>query len=121
MVNLSNIATNLQWLKNLKGDEVKEKTYKPVAIERIMSECEGLPYGSGLDAGVHIDMERSKPDKIVFNTEFHHLNENGYYDGWSTHSLIITPRFGGYDLKITGKNRNGIKEYLYDTFYSVFE
>lgn len=121
MVNLSKIAHNLEWIENLKGDEQKEKTYKPVAIERIMSECVDLPHGSGLDNGVSIDLNRSKSDKIVFNTEFHHMNENGYYDGWTSHSLIVTPKFGGYDLRITGKNRNGIKEYLYDLFYNVFE
>lgn len=121
MVNLSKIANNLQWIDNLKSDPEKEKEYRSNAIEAIEKQCEELPHGSGLDTGVQLDYLASKPDRIVFNTEFHHMNENGYYDGWSKHSLIITPKFGGYDLRITGKDRNGIKAYLYDLFYSTFE
>lgn len=110
MVNLSNIAKNLQWIDNLRSN----------AIEHIKNECKELPHGSGLDTGVIIDLDRSRPDKIVFNTEFHHLNKNGYYDGWTVHTIIVTPKFGGFNLKVTGVNRNGIKEYLTDLFHSTF-
>lgn len=123
MVNLSKIAKNLQWLEslNFNPDPGKEK-FRLAAVECIAKECENLPSGSGLDNGVRIDLDRSKPNKIVFHTEFHHLNENGYYDGWTTHSIIVVPEFGGeFDVKITGKNRNQIKDHLYDLFYSVFE
>ena len=123
MVNLSKIAKNLQWLEslNFNPDPGKEK-FRLAAVEGIEKECENLPSGSGLDSGVRIDLDRSKPNKIVFHTEFHHLNENGYYDGWTNHSIIVVPEFGGeFDIKITGKNRNQIKDYLYDLFYATFE
>lgn len=122
MVNLSKIAKNLRWLENLniKPDPSKEK-FRFAALEGIAKECENLPSGSGLDNGVRIDLERSKPNKIVFHTEFHHLNENGYYDGWTTHRIVVTPNFGRFNLKITGRNRNQIKDYLYDLFYDTFE
>lgn len=45
------------------------------------------------------------------------MNENGMYDGWTEHKAIIKPSLVfGLDLKITGRDRNGIKEYLHDTF-----
>lgn len=76
-----------------------------------------LPSGSGLDCGVKIDRQRSKADRLVFTFSFHHMNEVGMYDGWSEHELIITPSLQfGFEQRITGKDRNDIKEYLYDVF-----
>ena len=44
------------------------------------------------------------------------MNDDGYYDGWTDHILTVTPNLGGYpDMKISGRDRNNIKEYLYDT------
>jgi len=86
----------------------------------IETECKKLPHGSGLDAGVEFDFDASTPLKLVFRTSFHHLDENGYYSGWSDHSLIISPEFGYYHIKITGKDRNQIKDYLSQLFYEVF-
>lgn len=83
--------------------------------------CKNLPSGSGIDAGMQIQLSASSPDKIVFFFSFHHLNENGYYTGWTDHLLIITPNLMfGFDMKITGRNKNQIKDYLYDTFIDVF-
>ena len=76
-----------------------------------------LPHGSGLDAGVNFKLDLSSADKLVFLTAFHHMNEHGYYDGWSNHALTVRPSLAfGYDLKIGGPNRNDIKDYLYDIF-----
>jgi hypothetical protein len=65
-------------------------------------------------------MESSTPDKLVFNTSFHHMDENGYYTGWTDHNIIVTPTFGSFKIAITGKDRGGIKEYLHDVFDQVF-
>ena len=74
------------------------------------------PSGSGIDCGTKLD-SASSPEKLIFFIEFHHMNEVGYYDGWTQHKLIITPSLVFYyDMKITGPNRNGIKEYLYDIY-----
>jgi len=76
-----------------------------------------LPSGSGLDCGTAIDLDKSKPEKLVFNTSFHHMNDAGMYDGWTEHSIVITPSLRwGFDLRITGKNRNDIKAYLHDIY-----
>ena len=88
---------------------------------RINELLELLPHGSGIDAGIKFDWEGSKKDKLIFTFGYHHLNEGGYYDGWTEHKLILTPSFfGGYDMKITGINRNMIKDYLYDMFSDTF-
>jgi hypothetical protein len=76
-----------------------------------------LPSGAGIDNGTYFDMQDSTPNKLVFRTSFHHMNETGYYDGWTEHKVIATPSFmGRFDLKITGKDRNSIKDYLHETF-----
>lgn len=47
-------------------------------------------------------------------------NENGMYDGWTQHSIIVRPSFvHGLDITITGKDRNQIKEYLHDVYFSA--
>ena len=84
-------------------------------IERLVKAH--LPSGSGLDAGVKFKLDLSSADKLVFLTAFHHMNENGCYDGWTNHGLTVRPSLAfGYDLKIGGPNRNDIKDYLYQVF-----
>ena len=76
-----------------------------------------LPHGSGIDCGCKIDIEKSNNNKVIINFSFHHMNPNGFYCGWSDYKAIIKPSFYGIDLRITGKNTNYIKDYLYSLFY----
>lgn len=80
-----------------------------------------LPSGSGIDSGTKIDRERSKRDRIVLTTEFHHMDgESGMYCGWTEHEIIITPSFiGRFDVRITGRDRNEIKDYLGQLFHDA--
>jgi len=81
---------------------------------------EEMPSGSGIDNGTKIDLDASTPDKLVFEVGFHHMNDGGMYDGWTEHRIIVTPSLAfGFDLRITGKDRNEIKEYLNDVYYSA--
>lgn len=76
-----------------------------------------LPSGSGFDSGTKFLFEESNDNKLVFQADFHHMDDNGYYDGWSEHSVIIRPDLGmGIDIKITGRNRNEIKDYIRSSF-----
>lgn len=76
-----------------------------------------LPHGSGFDAGCSIDLDASNSQKIVVLTSYHHMNEGGYYDGWSSHTVIVKPcLMFGFDIKITGRDRNDIKEYIASRF-----
>lgn len=76
-----------------------------------------LPSGAGLDMGVSLD-DSSHEDRLVFQANFHHMDEHGYYDGWSDHKVIITPTFiGDFNIRVTGRNVNNIKDHIADTFY----
>jgi hypothetical protein len=84
--------------------------------ETIRNIEKNLPSGSGIDCGTKIDLDNSTSDKIILLVSFHHMDDNGYYDGWSEHEIIVTPAFYGIDIRITGKNRNDIKEYLTELY-----
>jgi hypothetical protein len=75
-----------------------------------------MPRGSGFDSGTQMDCERSHAERLIFTTAFHHMNEAGYYDGWTEHTVVVTPSFAGFNLRISGRNRNDIKEYIDETF-----
>jgi hypothetical protein len=80
--------------------------------------CEQLPRGSGIDNGTKFNFEKSKPNRLVLNVDFHHMDENGYYDGWTEHEIVITPDLAhNFDFRITGRDRNQIKDYLGDTYH----
>jgi len=84
-------------------------------IERLVEDH--MPSGSGIDSGTKLDMARSHADKLVFTFGYHHMDDNGYYCGWTEHTCIVTPSLrDDYNMRITGRDRNSIKEYLADTF-----
>lgn len=84
-------------------------------IERLVKEY--LPSGSGFDSGTKLDLDSSTGDKLVFGTAFHHMNESGMYDGWTPHVVTVRPSLAfGFNLSISGRDRNGIKEYIGELF-----
>lgn len=84
--------------------------------------CDELPSGSGFDNGSHIDLNASTPEKLVFTTAFHHMDEGGCYDGWTYHEVIITPSLEmGCHIKVTGRNRHDIKSYIQECFSNALE
>lgn len=75
-----------------------------------------MPSGSGFDCGTKIDLDKSTPEKLVFYTDFHHMNE-GYYNGWTEHRITVRPSLAfGFTLTISGRNRNEIKDYIHQVF-----
>jgi hypothetical protein len=45
------------------------------------------------------------------------MNENGFWDGYTDHTIIVKPSLQfDFTLRITGPNRNDVKEYLAQTF-----
>ena len=91
--------------------------FADMAEDRLREFCRDfLPSGSGFDSGCYVEIEESRRDKIVIRCDFHHMNESGYYDGWTTHRAIVTPcLLYGYALRVTGKDKRGIREYIGDT------
>jgi len=83
---------------------------------------EHLPSGSGWDellcGGTELDLDASHANKLVLRGSFHHTHENGFfYDGWTEHTITVKPSItSDFDLRISGSNRNDIKEDLYQTF-----
>lgn len=81
---------------------------------------EHFPSGSGFDTGTHLDWDKSTVNKLVFRTEFHQMDGNGAYDGWTQHEIIVKPSFlYDCDIRITGRDRNQIKDYIDEVFTSI--
>jgi len=81
-------------------------------LERLM---ETAPSGSGFDAGTSVDTDRS--DVLIFSASFHHMDDAGYYGGWTEHTVRVKPSLAwGFDLTVSGRDRNGIKDYIGETF-----
>lgn len=79
-----------------------------------------LPSGAGFDDGTQIDLEVSTPDKIVMRTMFHHMNDGGYYDGWTIHKVTVTPSLiHRITLDVDGKDRAQIKDLIHDVFHNA--
>jgi hypothetical protein len=86
-------------------------------LDAIRSHLASAPSGGGFDCGTEIDLTRSTPQRLVFTTAFHHMDDDGYYDDWSNHEVIVKPcLWSGFSLRITGRNRNEIKDYIHETF-----
>jgi hypothetical protein len=81
---------------------------------------EFLPSGSGFDNGTSIYLGESTGEKLVFATSFHHMDDGGSYDGWTDHKVTVRASLiHGFELTISGKNRNGIKELIADSFHTA--
>ena len=82
-----------------------------------------LPSGSGIDSGCTIDEEKSTKNRIVIHSSFHHMDENGFYCGWSEFTVTAIPDFmNDFNLKIVGNNAiypafSDTKDYLYELFW----
>jgi len=78
---------------------------------------EFLPSGSGFDSGTQFDRDGSRASLVRFVTAFHHMNESGMYDGWTQHAVTLRASLSGVpDMRVTGRDRNGIREYIGDAF-----
>lgn len=78
-----------------------------------------LPSGSGFDHGTSLNLEVSTGRILYFKTSFHHMDEHGGYTKWTDHEVIVKPAFSGLDITVRGKDHNGIKDYIAETFYSL--
>ncbi len=118
-INISKLANLIQAEKAcIKSNN----SFADIHADNIDKMLKELPHGSGLDGGVKLEKDLCTNDKLVFSFSFHHLDENGYYDGWTDHSLIIKPSLMfGYEMKITGRDKNMIKDYLHELFSECFE
>jgi len=76
-----------------------------------------LPRGSGFDNGCKVDIDASDDQELVVKFSYHHMNNNGFYTYWTEHKLTIFASLANdYDMYISGRNVDGIKDYFYDQF-----
>ena len=77
-----------------------------------------LPNGSGIDNGTKIDASASRGDRLVFNLDFHHMNDHGVYTVWTKYRIYIIPDLAtDFVVRIVGRNINSIKDDLRDVFF----
>jgi hypothetical protein len=101
-------AAHIEWARDIHESR----------IAQIMGE---LPSGSGFDNGTTL-ADESTPSRLIFQTAFHHMDESGMYDGWTEHRVTVTPSLvWGIELRIGGRNRRDIKDYIADMFRDVLE
>jgi len=114
------IATSIQAKENCADNSNNEWFDK--WDDRIESIMKTVPSGSGFDAGTTIHLSSmvfdkfNHTDRLCFSTSFHHMNENGFYDGWTEHIITIRPDWNDFDIKISGRNKNDIKDYICEIF-----
>lgn len=81
-----------------------------------------LPHGSGIDGEWELD-DSSTLNRLVFTCSYHHMNDGGMYDGWTDFSVVLTPTFDGFSLRIFGKfprRYADTRDYLAEVLYHAF-
>ena len=92
--------------------------------EEIDEIIDNLPHGSGIDGKTEIDLDKSNSNRIVIHSEFHHMNDGGFYDGWSNFTIVIKPSLAfDFDLEIKGafgkyQDTRGYLEELFGTTFA---
>ena len=86
-----------------------------------------LPSGSGIDGDNEPDYDNSTDEKLIINSAFHTMNDNGMYGGCVDFRVIVTASLQhGFNLNIVGnfssnENAYGLKEYLYEVYSHALE
>jgi hypothetical protein len=79
-----------------------------------------LPHGSGFDAGVKVDIERTSKDKLVLVGSYH-VMEEGYYVGWIDFVATVKPLLTLAEIDVVVKGPFGkyqdVKEYIGNVLY----
>jgi hypothetical protein len=117
------IATRLSTLAYLNRQNEAKFEIVQRNVEEIEQLCrEFMPSGSGFDSGTTLDFDRSTPATLVFNTGFHHMNgDTGMYTGWTEHTIKATANFDGTEISASGRNKDGVKEYVVSCFHTSLE
>ena len=77
-----------------------------------------MPSSSGFDGKIELD-EKSTDEKIIIHVEYHHMDINGFYDGWSTFKVIITASMA-YNYCMQVKGESVVRKYFYHVGFDDF-
>jgi hypothetical protein len=82
---------------------------------------DSLPHCSGVDGKTEFNFNESKPDKLVIDSSYHCMNENGFYDGMYNFRVVLKPDWQNFKLEIKTnmpkKYKDSTIEYLTDLFF----
>ena len=91
--------------------------WQSIHTEALNNLINQLPHGSGIDSTYTVDLTAGSAG-FVLRFDYHHMDKEGCYCGWSKYSVYVKGAIlGGFELTIMGRDMNGTKEYLADTFY----
>jgi hypothetical protein len=115
------IARDVAWYKHVYAMDEVRPDLEEMADEKLHVIEKDLPSGSGIDSGCKVDLDACNENRLVITFKFHHMDEHGYYCGWADYKATLRPSMQyGFDMKITGRYKNQIKDYLYQTFDYYF-
>ena len=108
------IVQTIDWKNRAEGEWYDRVCWR---LDRLI---DMLPHGAGINSTSEIidyNMDKNGNCTMVsFRSDYHHMNADGYYDGWTQHTVKVYPDWAGVRLNITGRNRNDIKDYLHETW-----
>jgi len=83
-----------------------------------------LPSGAGF--GVPLSVSWGRPfapgaaAPLIVVTEYHRMNDAGFYVGWVRYALKVTPSWGGgIDVTIRGPAADGLREYVAEVYHAA--
>ncbi|MEM2002912.1 MAG: hypothetical protein QXT77_09730 [Candidatus Methanomethylicaceae archaeon] len=96
------------------------KLYKALILNPHSTQLlDSLPHGAGIDSDYYIEYNEKK-DKLAIISQYHLMNQYGFYTRWVRFEVIVTPSLV-YELnvKIKGRLPADLKDYLHDLFYDA--
>jgi hypothetical protein len=108
------LASKVNWALNATN------AWRAIAEQDVENLVDCLPHGSGIDGKTTVDFDRSTAEKLVLTSSYHHMDEMGGYDGWTSFTVVVKPSLvNGIDVKVVGafpRKYNDTREYLGEVF-----
>ena len=99
------------------GIEIDDPKYTEIYRAELVRLVGLLPHSWSIDCVVFLNFKMSTPERLVFDVNYHHMNNGEGYDYWTKHKIIVTPSLRHQvALHITGVDENGIKDHLHLIF-----
>ena len=80
-----------------------------------------LPRGSGFDVAPSLVWKRCKKERMLLEGHYHTMNDNGFYTGWISFYVSLSPSFLGPNIVVRGKMSPSLRDYIEDTYREALE